>query len=41
MKLEKYIKDETKSLNLKLLSEETRNFIPEISGNFIEDKKLF
>ena len=41
MNFEEYIKNETKSLNLKLLSEETRNFIPEISGNFIEDKKLF
>ena len=41
MNFEEYIKNETKSLNLKFLSEETRNFIPEISGNFIEDKKLF
>ena len=41
MNFEKYIKNETKSLNLKYLSEETRNFIPEISGNFIEDKKFF
>ena len=41
MNFEEYIKNETKSLNLKLLSEDTRNFIPEISGNFIEDKKLF
>ena len=41
MNFEEYIKNETKSLNLKLLSEETRNFIPAISGNFIEDKKLF
>ena len=38
---EEYIKNETKSLNLKLLSEETRNFIPEISGNFCKDKKYF
>ena len=41
MNFEEYIKNETKSLNLKFLSEETRNFIPAISGNFIEDKKLF
>ena len=41
MNFEEYIKNETKSLNLKLLSEETRYFIPEITGNFIEDKKLF
>ena len=41
MNLEEYIKNEIKSLNLKFLSEETRNFIPEISGNFIKDKKIF
>jgi len=41
MNFEEYIKNETKSLNLKFLSEETRNFIPAISGNFIEDKKIF
>ena len=39
MNFEEYIKNETKSLNLKFLSEETRNFIPVISGNFIEDLK--
>ena len=41
MNFEEYIKNETKNLNLKYLSEETRNFIPKISGNFIEDKKFF
>ena len=41
MNFEEYIKNEIKSFNLKFLSEETRNFIPEISGNFIEDKKFF
>ena len=34
-------KNEIKSFNLKFLSEETRNFIPEISGNFIKDKNFF
>ena len=41
MNFKEYIKNETKSLNLKLLSEKTRNFIPEISSNFNEDKKIF
>ena len=41
MNFEEYIKNEIKSFNLKFLSEETRNFIPKISGNFIKDKKIF
>ena len=41
MKFEEYIHNEIKSFNLKFLSEETRNFIPEFSGNFMEDKKFF
>ena len=41
MNIEEYIKNEIKNLNLKFLSEETRTFIPQISGNFIKDKKFF
>ncbi len=41
MKFEEYIQNEIKSFNLQFLSEETRNFIPEISGNFIKDKIFF
>ena len=41
MNFEEYIKNEIKTFNLNFLSEETRNFIPEITGNFIKDKKFF
>ena len=41
MNYQVYIKNEIKSLNIDFLAEKTRNFIPEISGNFIKDKKLF
>ena len=36
-----YFKREIESINLKFLSEETRNFIPEIKGNIIKDKEYF
>ncbi len=41
MNYRKFFKNRTKTLNIEILSEGTRNFIPKISGSFYKDKKYF
>ena len=41
MKEIEFFKNQIKSLNLNFLSDVSRNFIPETTGNFLEDIKFF
>ena len=41
MKYQDFSENRMKKYNIEFLSERTKNFIPEISGNFCKDKKYF
>ena len=41
MQYQDFFENRMKKYNIEFLSERTKNFIPEISGNFCKDKKYF